>query len=205
MAKKAKAADSRAKIVSAARDLLMTDGYGLVQAAAVARRAGVPRPEVDGLFASRSDLVQAALDFHWGEIKPYIEEVFAPSVPPLERFRRFFTGASGFQKHHADRVGCVVGCLLLRVGSSLPRSEVELRRGIQARVEELQQLIERAIRDAQTEGLIRKGDAAAKAWTVVHYLEGMLGVARIDGSLTALDGAWDRVLEFLGAGAAQAQ
>jgi TetR/AcrR family transcriptional repressor of nem operon len=198
-------ASKKDKIVSAARDLLMTDGYGLVQAAAVARRAGVTRLEVDELFGSRTALVQAALDFHWSEIKPFIDEVFSPSVPPLERFRRFFSGASGFQKHHAERVGCVVGCLLLRVGSSVPRAEEEIRRGIQERVAELQQLIERAVRDAQAQGLVRKGDAAAKAWTVVHYLEGMLGIARIDGNLQALDGALERVLEFLGVEPAQAQ
>ena len=194
-----------AKIVSVARDLLMTDGYGVVVPAEVAKRAGVPRRAVEALFPTRRELVLAALDFHWGQIRPFIEQAFSPDLPPLDRFRGFLSGAGEFQAHHANRVGCVVGCLLLRVGSSVSREEAEIRARVQTMVSELQKHIERAVRDAQAQGLVRKGDPAAKAWTVVHYLEGMLGIARIDGNLQALDGALDRVLEFLGAAAPQAQ
>jgi TetR/AcrR family transcriptional repressor of nem operon len=203
MAKKAtpRGAEARTKIVSAARDVLMMDGVEGVQPAAVALRAGVTKREIDACFKTREKLVEGALDFHWAEIKPVLEEVFSPDLPPLERFRRFFSGAAAFQRHQEARVGCVVGCLFLRVGSSVPRGEVHLRRSLNDRMAELQRHMERAIRDAQAQGLIRKGDPSAKAWTVVHYLEGMLGIARIDGNLAALDGAWHRVLEFLGADA----
>lgn len=198
MPKKGKTGDSRANVVSAARDLLMTDGYDAVQPAAVALRAGVTKKEIDGLFKTRERLVEAALEFHWSEIKPFIDQVFAREIPPLDRFQKFFFGAGEFQKHHAGRVGCVVGCLLLRVGSSVPRGESAIRKSLNDKVGYLQKLVEGAVRDAQAQGLVRKGDPSAKAWTVVHYLEGMLGIARIDGNLTALEGAWDRVQEFLG-------
>jgi hypothetical protein len=91
------------------------------------------------------------------------------------------------------------------VGSSIPRNEVKIRKSVQGMVAEMEGHLERTIREAQAEGAIRKGDASAKAWAVVHYLEGMLGIARIDGNLRAFDGALDRVLEFLGAEPAQAQ
>jgi len=198
-------AGPRSRMVSAARDLLMTDGYGAVLVPAVARTAGVPIQEAGRLFPSRGRLVLEALEFHWGEIRPFVEEVFSSGHPPVERLRRFFAGAGGFQAHHAGRLGCVVGCLLLRVGSSIPRDEVKIRRSVQAMVTELEGHFERTIREAQAEGTVRKGDASAKAWAVVHYFEGMLGIARIDGNLEAFDGALDRVLEFLGAEPAQAQ
>jgi TetR/AcrR family transcriptional repressor of nem operon len=196
--------ETRRRIVSAVRDLLMMDGYDAVQPAAVALRAGVTKKDLNAVFKTRESLVEGALDFHWAEIKPVVEQVFSPDLPPLERFRRFFSGAVEFQKYQEARVGCIVGCLFLRVGSSVPIAEKRLRRSMNDRIAELQRHMERAIRDAQSEGLIRKGDPSAKAWTVVHYLEGMLGIARIDGNLNALDGAWQRVLEFLGAEAPQA-
>lgn len=198
MLKKSKTGDSRAAIVSAARDLLMTDGYAAVEPTAVALRAKVTKKELETLFKTREKLVEAALDYHWGEILPFIEKDFAVEVPPLDRIRRFFEGAGAFQKMQAGRLGCVVGCLLIRIGSSVPRGAPALRRSLNEKIEHFQKLLEGAVRDAQAQGLLRKGDPSAKAWTLVHYLEGLLGIARIDGNLDAFDSAWDRVQEFLG-------
>lgn len=191
-------------MVSAARDLLMTDGYDAVRLPAVALRAGVTKKDIDGLFKTRDLLIEAALEYHWGEIRPHVEKDFVAEVPPLERLRRFFIGAGEFQKVQAGRMGCVVGCLLIRVGSSVPRGDSSIRRSLNDKIGRLQKLVEGAVRDAQAQGLVRKGDPSAKAWTVVHYLEGMLGIARIDGNLSAFDGAWERVQEFLGVEAPQA-
>ncbi len=67
------------------------------------------------------------------------------------------------------------------------------------RLDELHVYIESALQDAQEQGLIRKGDIPTMGWTLIHYVEGVLGMARIQNDLYTLQGMMEHSLEFLGA------
>lgn len=189
----------RERVIAAARDVLLLDGYGAATPEAIARKAGVSPEEIRNVFASREEIVLAALDTHWNELCKFLDQAFAKDLPPLERLRRFYEGAYGFQDHHWNRLGCVVGCMLLRVGSATAREEGAVRDRVAQYLRDLQSRIEPTLRDAQAEGKIRQGDPGAMAWTLVHFIEGVLGMARIENDVHTLRGMLDRSLEFLGA------
>ena len=117
----------------------------------------------------------------------------------LERLRRFFIGAADFQAVHWEKLGCVAGCLLLRVGSAAGKTDVAVRRKVAEIFGELTGMLKGPLTDAMSEGRIRKGDPDVMARTLVQYTEGVLGLARIDNDLPALKAAMARGLEFLGA------
>ena len=189
----------REKLVAAARDVLLLDGYDAINPEAISQKAGIPPEELLSIFPSRQDLVLAALEAHWKELSLFLDEAFAPELPPLERLRRLCEGAHGYQDHHWNRLGCVVGCLLIRVGSAASRADTSVRERVASYLSELQARIETAIREAQAQGRIRPGDPGVMAWTLVQFIEGVLGMARIQNDFHTLQGMLDRSLEFLGA------
>ena len=191
--------DDRESLVRAARELLMTDGYEACTVEAAARSVRLDAKSAQAAVADRADLVMAALDAHWADLRPHIEAALDASLPPLERLRRFFTGAADFQAAHWEKLGCVVGCLLMRVGSSAGKGDVAVRTKVGTILDELTSMVVPALCDAMSEGRIRKGDPDVMARTLVQYTEGVLGLARIDNDLGALKAAMARGLEFLGA------
>jgi len=189
----------RDRLIGAARILLLADGYDSVTLEAAAVRAELPPGAALGLFAHRDDLVVAALDAHWSALKQHLERAFDPTLAPLDRLRRFFDAIYAFQEAQWSSIGCVVGCLLLRVGSAASRMGEAPRRRAAERLDELHVYVEAALRDAQERGQIRAGDLRAMAWTLIQYVEGALGMARIQNDLRTLQGMMENSLEFLGA------
>jgi len=189
----------RHKLIDIARSLLMEDGYDSVTLESTAARASVPLASANSLFLTRDELVVAALDAHWADLKKYLDQAFDRSLPPLDRLRRFFEGIYAFQDAQWSSLGCVVGCLLLRVGSATSRMGEAPRRRVAERIDQLHVYVESALRDAQDREEIRSGDLRAMAWALIHYVEGALGMARIQNDPRTLHGMMERSLEFLGA------
>lgn len=189
----------RDKLVAAARDILFLDGYGAVTPDIVAARAGIAPEHFASHFSGRQEVVLAALDVHWKELSRVLDGAFAPDLPPLDRLRRFYEGAYGFQDHQWNRLGCVVGCLLIRIGSAIPREDRAVRERVAGCLEDLHARLETTIREAQAQQVIRPGDPGVMAWTLVQFIEGVLGLARIQNDVHTLQGMLDRSLEFLGA------
>ena len=193
------AVSDRDRLVGVARALLMEDGYDSVTTETASSRAKVGPAEARVLFPTKDDLVLAALDAHWADLKQYLDQAFDRTIPPLDRLRRFFEGVYAFQDAQWSQLGCVVGCLLLRVGSATSRMGDKPRRRVAERLDELHRYIESALKDAQDQGLIRAGDIPTMGWTLIHYVEGVLGLARIQNDLHTLHGMMEHSLEFLGA------
>lgn len=187
--------DARARVAKAGREILIADGLIGLSPEAACRRAGVETSP----FATQSDLVVAALDEHWAVLKPVFEGMFDRARPPLERVRCYIDGAYAFQEQFVAESGGIIGCVLLRAGSSAGRQDDAVRRKVAELFDVMGAYLEQAIRDAQAERLVRTGDPAVMARTLLEYLEGVLAVARIGNDLRSLRGAMDRVLEFLGA------
>jgi len=187
------------RLIGVARALLMEDGYDSVTTDAASLRAKVDAAAAKTLFPTKDDLVLAALDAHWADLKQYLDQAFVRTIPPLDRLRRFFEGIYAFQDAQWSQLGVIVGCLLLRVGSATSRMGERPRLRVAQRLDELHVYIESALKDAQEQGLIRKGDVPTMGWTLIHYVEGVLGMARIQNDLYTLQGMMEHSLEFLGA------
>lgn len=189
----------RDKLIGCARALLMEDGYDSTTLESSAARAGLPLSSAKALYSTRDELVVEALYAHWADLKQYLDQAFDRSIPPLDRLRRFFEGIYAFQDAQWSSLGCVVGCLLLRVGSATSRMGEAPRKRVAQRIDELHVYVESALQDAQEREEIRAGDLRAMAWALIHYVEGTLGMARIQNDPRTLHGMMERSLEFLGA------
>ncbi|MBL1101031.1 TetR/AcrR family transcriptional regulator [Streptomyces coffeae] len=63
-------ARSRAKILSAAKELFLEDGYDGVNLERIATRAGVARQTVYNRFGSKDAVFRAVMEYHWGNLDP---------------------------------------------------------------------------------------------------------------------------------------
>lgn len=139
-----------------------------------------------------------AVEWGWCCFKSFLDEVFSPLVPPVERLRKFFKGDRERQTDLQKGRGCVCGCPLFTLGTEIGTQEPALR----AKVEELlcrtSKYFESAIREAHALGEIDAPDARRAAWQVLTYWEGATTLARIRNDLQPIEDAENGAMRLLG-------
>jgi TetR/AcrR family transcriptional repressor of nem operon len=121
--------------------------------------------------------------------------VFSPSVPPLDRFRRYSEFEYQQQVELKRQYGFALGCPLCTLGAEISTLEAGLRQVVQTIMAQCRNYFETAIRDAHAQGAIVAPDAATKAKSVYAFIEGLLTQARIQDDVNVLKemdrGIWD--------------
>ena len=82
--------DAKEKLMSAARDLIWERSYGATSVDEICAKADVRKGSFYHFFKSKSDLEIAALEADWQMKKAVYNEIFSPTVPPLDRLAKFF-------------------------------------------------------------------------------------------------------------------
>src|SRR3954451_16850535 len=82
--------DAKQRLLQATIELIWQNSYGAVTVDSICERAGVKKGSFYYFFPSKTDLVVAAIDNHWQAIRPVLDETFAATVPPIDRFRKYF-------------------------------------------------------------------------------------------------------------------
>jgi len=191
--------DAKPRLLQAAMDLIWTRSYGAVSVDDICERAGVKKGSFYYFFKSKDELVAAAMDAKWEEIRPAYDRIFSASRPALERLRDAFDYAYEKQKELRDQHGCALGCPFSSVGTELIAADKTLRDAVQRMIRAKQKYFESALRDLQSEGLLQPGqDPAVLARQAYSYFEGVLAQARISDDLDMLRGVYDGVLKLLG-------
>ena len=181
-----RASDARERLMDAVRELIWTGSYGSTTIDQICERAGVKKGSFYYFFDSKATLAEAALDAEWQKKRVAMDEIFSPTVPPLDRFRRFYEYMFKSQSELCAKCGCVLGCPLFTLGAEVCTQEQRLREKIQVLLGHWRRYMESAIRDAHAAGLIQAPDAEAKARMLFAYQEGMLTQARIQNDLGVL-------------------
>ena len=78
------------RLTDAAIDLLWENSYGTTSVDAICEKAGAKKGSFYYFFKSKSELAAAALEADWKKKKTKMDAIFSPTVPPLERFDRYF-------------------------------------------------------------------------------------------------------------------
>ncbi|HLP75305.1 MAG TPA: TetR/AcrR family transcriptional regulator [Candidatus Paceibacterota bacterium] len=185
--------------MEAVLELIWTGSYGSTTIDQICEKAGVKKGSFYYFFESKADLAVAALDENWKKRRPELDALFSPTIPPLDRIRRYCEYGYKFQVEIKQKCGCVLGCPLYTLGSEICTQEVELRKKIQEILDQKRKYLESAIRDAHAAGLIHAPDAVSKARMLYAYYQGLLAEARISNSLEVLQGAATGVFDLLGA------
>jgi TetR/AcrR family transcriptional repressor of nem operon len=190
--------DAKERLMKAVLELIWSGSYGSTTIDQICEKAGVRKGSFYYFFDSKADLASAALDVSWGCHRVELDSIFSPTVPPLERFRRYCDYGYKFQGEMQKKCGCVLGCPLFTLGVEICTQEVELRTKVQQILEHKRKYLESAIRDAHAAGQIFAPDAAAKARILFAYYQGLQAEARIRNSLEVLQDALRGTYDLLG-------
>src|SRR3977135_533236 len=82
--------DMKERLTDAALDLIWHDSYGATSVDAICERAGAKKGSFYYFFKSKAELTAAALEAEWKKRRSDMDRIFSPTIPPLERFDRYF-------------------------------------------------------------------------------------------------------------------
>ena len=186
--------DAKEKLTEAALGLIWTSGYGATSVDDICAKADVKKGSFYHFFKSKADLEVAALEAHWQRSRQRWNDLFSPSVPPLQRLENHLDFVIQRQGELLKEFGSVLGCPMCSVGSEVSTKEAGIRDKTIEIMDRYVKYFESAIRDADAQGLIVAPDAKAKARALFAYFQGVLAQARIANSLEPLKelkaGAW---------------
>jgi AcrR family transcriptional regulator len=78
------------RLTDAAIELMWENSYGSTSVDAICERAGAKKGSFYYFFKSKSELTAAALEADWAKKRADMDAIFSPTVPPIERFERYF-------------------------------------------------------------------------------------------------------------------
>ncbi len=185
--------DARVRLVAAMADLVHRRGYLGVGVDEVCKAAGVKKGSFYHFFASKRDLMLAALDQHWQMGHDFAAQpAFADDVPPLERIERFFTTIAGLEAGNKSAKGNVLGCPFGNIAAEIGSSDPVLAKRVDEAFSGFASLVRAALTDAKARGDVdRTVNVHEAADAIFAYFEGLalLAKTRNDPSLIRRLGA----------------
>ena len=186
------------RLMDAAMDLIWENSYGATSVDAICDRAGAKKGSFYYFFKSKSELAAAALEDCWNKKKAEMDSIFSPTVPPLERFDRYFEFVHDRLAEVQKNCGSILGCPFISVGSEVSTQDQIVRETIDRIMDRKLNYFVSAVRDAAAEGLIDAPDPVAKAKALFSCYQGMMAQARIQNDIELLRGFKEVAMEVLG-------
>jgi len=171
------------RLTDAALDLMWENSYGTTSVDAICERAGAKKGSFYYFFKSKSELTAAALEAEWNKNRANMDALFSPTVPPLERFDRYFDYVHDRLAELQEACGSILGCPLLTIGSEVGTQDEGVRNTVDRIWNRKIKYFESAIRDADAQGLIEAPDPEGKAKMLFACYHGTLTQARIQNDV----------------------
>jgi len=190
--------DMKERLLDAAMDLIWENSYGATSVDAICDRAGAKKGSFYYFFKSKSELAAAALEDCWNKKRAEMDSIFSPTVPPLERFDRYFDFVHNRLAEVQKKCGSILGCPFISVGSEVSTQDQIVRETIDRIMDRKVNYFVSAVRDAAAEGLIDAPDPVAKARALFSCYQGMMAQARIQNDIELLRGFKEVAMEVLG-------
>jgi len=175
--------DMKKRLTDAALDLMWENSYGTTSVDAICERAGAKKGSFYYFFKSKSELTVAALEAEWNKTKVNMDALFSPTVPPLERFDRYFDCVQDRLAELKEACGSILGCPLLSIGSEVSTQNEGVRAAVDRIWDRKIKYFQSAMRDAHAPGLIEAPDPKAKAKALFACYHGTLAQARIENDV----------------------
>src|ERR1700739_4206852 len=154
--------DMKERLMDAAMDLMWRNSYGTTSVDAICERAGAKKGSFYYFFKSKSELAAAALEAVWNKKRAEMDSIFSPTVPPLERFDRYFDFVHERLSELQKECGSILGCPFVSVGSEVSTQDQVVRETIDRIMDRKLNYFISAVRDAAAEELIDAPNPAAK-------------------------------------------
>lgn len=178
--------DAKERLKKAVVELIWTGSYGSTTIDQICDKAGVKKGSFYYFFQSKSDLALMAIEAEWQIYRAKKDAIFSPTIPPLERLKKYCEFAYAEQAELKKQYGYVLGCPLCSLGCEVSTQESALRAKVDEIMEQARCYLETTVRDAHAAGAIRAANPAAKARILYAYYEGLLTQARIKNNLEIL-------------------
>ena len=175
--------DMKERLMEAAMDLMWQNSYGAASVDAICERAGAKKGSFYYFFKSKSELAAAALEADWKKKRVEMDSIFSPTIPPLERFDRYFDFVYDRLAEVQKKCGSILGCPFMSVGSEVSTQDQIVRGAIDRIMDRKLQFFVSAVRDAALEGLIETTDPVAKAQALFSSYQGTIAQARIQNDI----------------------
>jgi TetR/AcrR family transcriptional repressor of nem operon len=176
------------RLTDAAMDLMWQNSYSAASVDAICERAGAKKGSFYYFFKSKSELAAAALQADWNKKKAEMDSIFSPTVPPLERFDRYFDFVYGRLAELQKKCGSILGCPFVSVGSEVSTQDQIVRETIDRIMDRKLKYFVSAVRDAAAQGLIDAPDPEAKGRALFACYQGTVAQARIQNDVELLRG-----------------
>lgn len=194
---------TREKLLQVAFDLIWDSSYGAVSVDDICQRAGVNKGSFYHFFPTKADLAIESYRERWEVVRPRFEEIFASTVPPLERFHRWCEFILQTQREKAEKYGHVCGCPYSSVGVELATQDERIRAASEELLYAGRKYVESAVADAIQAGVVISNDSVQLARRIYSVCLGMLSEARVQNNLEILRDLEPAVLGLLGVNALQ--
>jgi AcrR family transcriptional regulator len=185
--------DTRERLIDAAMELFVYQGYQVTGLAQIARKAGALPGSLFHFFPTKEDLLCATLEKRKALLYP---EVLAPIwervSDPLERVFGLLDGYRRMLEMTEFKHGCPIGNLVLEVGESHPH----VRKLLAENFDGWSAAIERCFVDA-VDRLPEDADPKELATFVLTTMEGAVMLARTYRSFAAYDAAVARLRDYV--------
>src|SRR5882724_2197446 len=145
--------DMKKRLTDAALDLIWHNSYGTTSVDAICERAGAKKGSFYYFFKSKSQLTAAALEADWNKRKTEMDALFSPTIPPLERFDRYFEYVHDRLAEIQQTCGSILGCPLLSIATEVSTQDEDVRATVDRIWDRKINYFVSAIRDAHAQGL----------------------------------------------------
>lgn len=190
--------------MNAAIALIWENSYGCTSVDAICEKACAKKGSFYYFFESKSELAVTALEAEWLAKKPWFDEMFSASVPPLDRLRAFFGHIYRAQAKRHREGNAILGCPYFTLGCEISTQDRAICNQVGRILERHEKYFESAIREAHAQGLIVAPDAKKKAQRLIAFYQGVVSNARIQNDPAPLRDLASGAMSLLGAEAVAA-
>jgi TetR/AcrR family transcriptional repressor of nem operon len=173
--------DAAQRLVAAMASLVHQRGYLAVGVEDVCKEAGVKKGSFYHFFASKRDLMLAAIE-RQGQMgkQVLVGTACAGDHPPLKRIERLLETASRLETSNKTRGGQVLGCPFGNLAAEVGGSEPVLTKRVDESLRRFSETIRDALRDAKRRGdVARSLDVCKTTDAILAYFEGVMLLAKM--------------------------
>lgn len=194
----ARVTDTRERLIQATIDLIHEENLASTSVDAICERSGVKKGSFYHFFKSKADLVVAAFEDYFENLRPQYDRIFSASIPPVERLRGYFEFIAKASRERRERLGRVAGCLFTNVGCSCSQEDDLIRAKAQEILARKAKYFDTAIRDGQQDGSIPIREPKVTSEILFEYIEGVIATARIKNDLGPVENMGRGAFAMLG-------
>jgi len=184
---------TRDKLIDAAMELFVFQGYAATGLAQIARKAGVLPGSLYYFFPTKADLLHATLEKRKELLHPEVlAPIWAAHADPIERVFGLMAGYRRMLEMTEFRHGCPIGNLVLEVGETHPAARALLTQNFEGWLDAIEQCFA-----AARPRLPAETDARRLAVFVLTTMEGAVLLARSYRNFEAYDAAVVQLRDYV--------